>query len=368
LDDDDKFEDRHMRHPDARHKYENSYKNSSGMTSELPEVHNIPSRNSRPRRKLGFARMIMFLFSLILIASIAYGGYIINIVAKISTNSWQLGPLSTDSSGRTNVLLLGVGDPGHAGQNLSDTIMVVSINSNLHRIAQVSIPRDLRVDIPGYGVSKINAANADGGPGLAEQVVSNTLDSQMDYYVQTDFTGLKDIVDAVGGVDINVQDRLVDPEYPCDNNQYAVCGLDIEPGLQHMNGTKALQYVRCRKGTCGNDFGRAARQQQLIVQLKPKILNLGLLLQPAKLSILTSAIQKSIKTDLGLIQLLEIANDFRTDNSNPPVQLVLSTSPGGLLTGDPEGTSDLLPIGGDFSNISKKFQSIFIDSSLPATQ
>jgi LCP family protein required for cell wall assembly len=350
-----------MRHPDARpymptpQQYIDSAKAQAPQSGPAPQPIKLPKR----RRSFGFKRAILSIFLLLILAAVAYAGYLVSIVAKISTNSWQVAGLSADSSGRTNMLVLGVGDPGHAGENLSDTMMVVSLDSATHRISEFSIPRDLRVQIPGYGYSKINAANAYGGEVLAEHVVSNTLNTQIDYYVQTDFTGLRDIVDAVGGLDVSVTSRLVDTEYPCDNNQYAVCGLDIEPGLQHMDGARVLQYVRCRKGTCGNDFGRAARQQQIISLLKPKVLDPSLLLHPNKLTQLTTAIQKSLKTNLGLVELLEVANRFRTDYANQPATFVLSTAPGGLLKGDPAGSSDLLPIGGDYSAIADKFKNLF---------
>ena len=350
-----------VRHPDARPYMPSPQQYIDAAKQTSPPPKQPTSKPPKPRRRFGIKRFIFTFLGLFILAAVLYAGYLVTIVAKISTNSWQLGGLSEDSGGRTNLLVLGVGDPGHAGENLSDTMMVISLDSGTHRIAQVSIPRDLRVLIPGYGYSKINAANTYGGEVLAEHVVSNTLDAQIDYYVQTDFSGMKDIVDAVGGVDVNVTQRLVDTEYPCDDNQYAVCGLDIEPGLQHMDGARALQYVRCRKGTCGNDFGRAARQQELLGLLKPKVLDPALLLHPDKLTRLTTAVQKSIKTNLGLFQLLELANRFRTDYSNRPVNLVLSTAPGGLLKGDPGGSSDLLPIGGDFSAIADKFKTIFSD-------
>ncbi|HEX3082110.1 MAG TPA: LCP family protein, partial [Candidatus Saccharimonadia bacterium] len=239
-----------------------------------------PVRRSRWRV---FKRLFGWILTIAVLCAVIYIGYIVSIVAKISTNSFQLGSPSADASGRTNVLLLGVGDPGHAGEGLSDTMMVVSFDSVGKHMAYFSIPRDLRVEIPGYGSSKINAADVYGGVKLAEQTVSNTLQAPINYYVKTDFSGLKGIVDAVGGLDIDVKDHLVDTEYPCDDNQYRVCGLDIKPGMQHMDGARVLQYVRCRKGTCGNDFGRAARQQEVIGLLKPKILDWSLVWQPVRL-------------------------------------------------------------------------------------
>jgi anionic cell wall polymer biosynthesis LytR-Cps2A-Psr (LCP) family protein len=181
----------------------------------------------------------------------------------------------------------------------------------------------------------------------------------LNYYVETDFSGLKNLVDAVGGIDVRVKDRLADPEYPCEDNQYKSCGLVIEPGLQHMDGVRALQYVRCRKGTCGNDFGRAARQQEVIALLRPKLMDWHLVLHPARLKALAEATQASIKTDLGFIQLLELGNSWRQAGDNNPVNLVLSTAPGGYLRSDPAGSSDLLPIGGDFTAISQRVADIF---------
>ena len=345
-----------FRHPDALDQ-------SSGASEPVEQPQYSVKRSAkiyapRPPHKHLLRRFIVFLLVVSVVAALVYGAYIVSIVAKISTNSWQFGPLLADSSGRTNVLVLGVGDPGHAGEQLTDTMMLLSLDAGTQKAAQVSLPRDTRVQIPGFGFSKINAANAYGGVNLAEQTVSNTLEIPIHYYLKTNFSGLKNLVDAVGGVDVDVKERLRDPEYPCDADQTKSCGLDIRAGIQHMDGTTALQYVRCRKGTCGNDFGRAARQQELIRLLKPKVIDPHLLLHPMKLTKIVDAGQKGIQTDLGLIQLLSLATSLRSDG-NQTNNLVLSTSPGGYLRSDPQGSSDLLPIGGDFSAISKRVKSIF---------
>jgi len=321
-----------------------------------------PQGSQTPRKKRSRVHTIFrwtgrFIL-LVVLAIIVYAGYLVHSVAKISTQPVSFTGLSADASGRTNVLILGVGDPGHAGQNLSDTIMVLSLNTKTQQVAQISVPRDLRVDIPGYGAAKINAANADGGPGLAEQTVSNTLGIPINYYVKTDFTGLSEIVDAVGGIDVDVQQELEDPEYPCANNQYKVCGLDIRPGLQHMNGALALEYVRCRKGTCGNDFGRAARQQVVLNLVRKKILTWQVLLDPTKLQKIVAAVRDNVQTDLGAVQMAEFARDWEQSQSHNPVQLVFSTAPGGYLS-PAAGSTDLLPIGGNFSAIQQKVQHIF---------
>ncbi len=324
--------------------------------SEDERLPQRPPRVHRPRRKRVF-RVLRWSLLLIVVAFLGYAAFLTQYVAKISTQPISFSGLSTDDSGRTNILVLGVGDPGHAGQNLSDTMMVLSLNTKTKRAAQLSVPRDLRVDVPGYGVSKINAANAEGGPALAEQTVSNTLGIPINYYVLTDFTGLSDIVDAVGGINVNVTQELEDPEYPCANNQYKVCGLDIKPGEQHMDGALALEYVRCRKGTCGNDFGRAARQQEVLNLVRAKILTPQVLLNPMTMQKIASAVRNNVTTDLGSVQLAEFAVGWQQAQKNNPVQFVYSTAPGGLLTDAPD-SSDLLPIGGNFSAMQQKAQTI----------
>jgi len=230
------------------------------------------------------------------------------------------------------------------------------LNTKTHKVAEVSVPRDLRVNIPGYGEGKINQANEDGGPQLAEQTVSNTLNIPINYYVKSDFSGLKQLVDAVGGIDVNVTQRLYDPEYPCDSDQYKVCGLDIEPGMQRMDGTKALQYVRCRKGTCGDDFGRATRQQRVINLVRKKVVNWNVLLNPSKLTPIVEAVRNGIQTDMGSAQMLQFARGWQQGQQNQPVTFVPSIENGYLTT---SGASDLVPVGGDFTRLQQHVQNIF---------
>src|SRR5207244_10638311 len=109
--------------------------------------------------------------------------------------------LKGEGNGRVNILLLGVGGAGHDGPNLSDTIMVVSIDPKTKDVAMLSIPRDLYVKIPGHGYGKINAANVYGGPTLAARTVANVIGVPIHYYAVIDFSGFKQAVDSVGGGD-----------------------------------------------------------------------------------------------------------------------------------------------------------------------
>lgn len=288
----------------------------------------------------------------------AYTIYLAVSLSRISTNPLGLSGLAIDPAGRTNVLVLGVGDEGHSGKGLSDTMMLMIMDDTLGRVAQVSIPRDLQVNIPDYGIAKVNAAHAFGGPALAKTVVGETLGTSVPYYVRTNFTGLKSIVDVAGGLDITVKERLYDSQYPCDDDQYKVCGLAIEPGKQHMDGSRVLQYVRCRKGTCGNDFGRSARQQEVLNLLKDKIVAPSMLLNPVKLMALATAMRQFVETDMGAVQLLQFASQWKNfSDKQPSVQLVLSTSADGLLRST--GSGYLVPQAGDFSVIDYRIDHIF---------
>ncbi|MBW4061406.1 LCP family protein [Candidatus Saccharibacteria bacterium] len=314
-----------------------------------------PSRKPKRGR---FGLILKVVIWLLLLTIAAYVVIIVHNVAKISTQPMSLSGLSGDSNGRVNILILGEGDAGHAGAGLTDTIMVMSFDPKTRQIAQISVPRDLRVNIPGYGYSKINAANAYGGVQLAEQTVSNTLGIPINYYILTNFSGLKSIVDAVGGLDINVKTALIDPDYPCDDNQYKACGLNIAPGPQHMNGSQVLDYTRCRKGTCGNDFGRAARQQEVLGLLRQKVLRWQTLANPVQVKALTEAMRTSLTTNLGAVQMAQLGWYWHRAQIHPTIQLVLSTSPGGYLT-SASGSSDLLPADGSFAAIQSRVINIF---------
>lgn len=313
-----------------------------------------------PERPHRLRRLIAAILIVILLLVVGYIALVASNVAKISTQPFNLAGLASDSDGRTNILVMGVGDPTHQAANLSDSMMVLSLDSKTHRVAQISLPRDMRVPIPGYGNRKINNANALGGSKLAEQTVSNLLGVPIHYYIKTNFSGLRELVNAVGGIDVDVKQRLADSEYPCDDNEAKSCGLVIEPGLQHMDGARALQYARCRKGTCGNDFGRSERQQEVISLVRQKVATWQFLINPANVGQLTTALRSGLETDMGSVQMLQFALDWQRAAANQPVRLVLSTSNGGYLK-SAGGSSDLVPVSGSYDSIADRVQHIFTE-------
>ncbi len=286
----------------------------------------------------------------------------------------QLSQLKGEGEGRVNILLLGVGDSNHSGAQLSDTMMVLSIDPQTNDVAMLGIPRDLWVNIPGFGYSKINAAHAygeqlkkDGGPEMAKKVVSTTLGVPIHYFFRADFTAFKQAVDSVGGVDIDVKQALYDQEYPCERNENLSCGFRLKAGLQKMDGTTALRYVRCRKGNCGDDFGRAQRQQQIILALKAKALSMKTLLDPTKLSGLIDTVGDNIRLDMQIAEIQRLIDISKKVDASKIVNAVLDNDADKgtnlVRTANIGGASVVVPTAGigNYGQIQRYVKSIFVD-------
>jgi len=338
--------------------------NNLGDSSNIPENPAAPAKSRRTRsgNKKPFKqqRWWKWLLGLTVLGGILMFAFLSFQVNKITTNPFSWGKLKGEKEGRVNILLLGVGDPGHAGEGLADTNMVISLNTKTNQVAMISIPRDLRVKVPGYGYQKINNAHAEGDIPLAIKTVENTLDIPIHYYVRANFTGLEQAVDAVGGITIDVKEPLYDPEYPCDKNQYRSCGFKLKAGTTQMDGALALKYARCRKGTCGDDFGRALRQQEVLQAVRTKAMSMSTLTNPAKLNALLGSAANNIKTDLSLNNIMRLS-DFskKFGDSSSTINVVFSLKPNGFL--ESSGTSsDLVPADGDFSAIQNFVANVFV--------
>ena len=178
------------------------------------------------------------------------------------------------------------------------------------------------------------------------------------YYVRANFSGLKQAVDAVGGIEIDVKEPLIDPEYPCEKNENRSCGIKIAAGKQHMDGATALKYARCRKGTCGDDFGRALRQQEVITAIRTKALSIETLSNPSKLNGLIEAASNNIKTDLSLRNVQRLQEITKDINIGDITNVVFSLKPNGFLVSS-KTSSDLIPVGGSFDDIQEFVANIF---------
>ena len=279
--------------------------------------------------------------------------------------------LAGEGDGRINILLIGVGGEKHSkGGNLADTIIIASIDPNNKKIAMLSIPRDLQVTLPKplSGIEKINAVHAlgeqnskkipGGGPELIKKSVSTILDLPIHYFIRVDFDGLKQIVDTLGGVTVNVEKTINDPFYPAPNL------VDYQPfylkeGVQKINGDTALRYARSRQTT--SDFDRAKRQQNILVAIKDKSLSLGVLSNPKKIFELISTLGKHIKTDLQALEMERLLSILKDVNSDIIISKVLDNGPDGPLISTNNGGYYLVPKTGNFKEVQTIAHSIFTD-------
>lgn len=242
------------------------------------------------------------------------------------------------TNGHTNIALLGIGGGSHDGPNLTDTIMLASIDWKKDTVTLISIPRDLWIPtLQNDSVKKINEVYALGqnntppsGISDAEKVVGQVTGQPVDYGIRLDFQGFIDGINEIGGVDVNVQRTLDDYNYPISGKEDDTCShtpdelqqfnstasaqtdtdtfqffpcrykhLHFDPGQQHMDGETALEFARSRHavGREGSDFARSARQQLVIEAVRNKLIT-SAFFSPGKLVGLYNIIKSSIDTDI----------------------------------------------------------------------
>lgn len=219
------------------------------------------------------------------------------------------------------VLLLGIDARGEETMTRADTIILAAVDQQKNKVAFLSIPRDTRIAIPGFGVEKINNATVHGGPELAESTVSRLLGVTVENYVQVDFLGFKNVVDALGGVTIDVEEKMyhVDPE---DDFAYHI---DLDPGEQRrLDGAKALQFVRYRDYPLG-DITRLDNQHKMLVALGRELMQPSTII---KLPALIPEIHRYVKTNLNPTDVLALSTILDTLNSG---DIVTCTLPGSLM-------------------------------------
>ncbi len=175
-----------------------------------------------------------------------------------------------EQRGAVNVLVLGIDE--RAGEDppfRSDTMILTGFNPTRREVAVMSIPRDLWITLPDGSNNRINTAHFFGGPALAKETVASNFGIPLTYYVKLNFDGFVGIIDAMGGVPINVPEPLHDENYP--TADYGVTTIDIPAGEQVMDGETALIYARSRFST--SDFDRGRRQQEIIAAIQAQLLN-----------------------------------------------------------------------------------------------
>lgn len=220
-------------------------------------------------------------------------------------------------SSPTNILLLGTdhadnGQAGRSSDHHSDSMMLLRTDPGRHRLIYLSIPRDLGVQIPGLGYSKINAAMQAGGPKLAIKTVDNLFGSQLqiNHVVVVDFGSFEKLINAVGGIDVNVPENILSNRFDCPYDTQARCrqwpGWRFHKGVQHMNGHEALIYSRIRENTLNpadSDFSRAQHQQAVMQQTLSKMASVSTFL---RLPFSGGDLMKPISTDLSTWDFMQL--------------------------------------------------------------
>ncbi len=222
--------------------------------------------------------------------------------------------LQTDTNGSTNFLLVGTGGKNHDGGDLTDTILIASLNQENKSVSMISIPRDLWIQDEIVGSSRINevyfyAKNQYDSSRLGmehfQEKVEEVLGIPIHYYVKVDFKGFKEIIDVLGGVNVNVEEAISDPFYPKDGT-YGYEPFYIDAGEQILDGETALKFARSRKTT--SDFDRSHRQQQIIFAIKEKALETEIIFSGEKITELLETFKENIETNITVKEILTLGS------------------------------------------------------------
>jgi polyisoprenyl-teichoic acid--peptidoglycan teichoic acid transferase len=202
---------------------------------------------------------------------------------------------------RINFLFLGIAGEGNSAPQLTDTILIINSSPKGESPVAISIPRDLLVKYPEKNYyTKINALYKYGGIETIKTKIKEITDLNIDYYLVLDLKGVKQIIDKLDGVDIDIKEDIYDPKFPAEYNSYET--FSLKQGIQHLDGTTALKYIRTRNQS-GGDFSRIEHQQQVISAIKDKVLKLNILWNFPTVLGLWNNIKQNAETNVGLIDI-----------------------------------------------------------------
>lgn len=275
-----------------------------------------PRRPNRRRRiAIGVAALLVLLVVWGVASFLAFRGGVgdangrLNPAAKAALTS-QSGLLMSTG---TNILLLGTDHSlvaGREGDQHSDSIMLIHTDPDRHRIVFLSLPRDLLVQIPGYGDEKINAAYQIGGPALAIRTIQEFTGLQVNHIAIVDFGNFTEMIDALGGVDVSNPHAIRSNRFDCPYKTQARCqqwqGWRFPKGNVHLDGHKALIYSRIRENLLNagdTDITRGERQQAVMQAVMSKLTSPGTLL---KMPFIGGRLMKPIATDLSAGQFFQM--------------------------------------------------------------
>lgn len=237
---------------------------------------------------------------------------ITNTVKLTEEEEVEVDDLKRKDSNKINILIAGRWWGNHEAPDLTDTIMLLSINTEKNTVSMLSIPRDLYVEYGENRKGKINRLYEDAyyatdsvvlAMEALEEKVEEITNEKIDYFVNLDFKGFINLIDTVGWIDVEIPETLIDYRYPDGYEWYTT--FILRKGSWNLDGETALKYARSRHST--SDFDRSLRQQIIIKALKDKMISLDYLISPTKISALYETFQKDIQTDIPLRKIIPLA-------------------------------------------------------------
>ena len=362
-----------------------------GISSDA--LQNYPSFEGRGKHRKKLTKKKIFKRSMLIVLFLAIitGGFFVyknlSVINKVFHGNlitdvqllFSTTKLSGESTGRVNILLAGYQGSASDEGPLTDSIMVVSLDTQNNTAFTISIPRDLWVNVPGIGHEKINAANTNttfnqtgyfnGGMGQLQQVVEQKLGIPINYYALIDYTAFKDAVNAVGGITVNIQSP--DPRGLYDPNVDKVHGgpVKLSDGPVKLNGLSALALALARGdspysyGFPLSDIDRTTHQRQMLIALEQKATTAGVLSNPITISKLVSTLGNNVTTNLTLPDVLQAAKLAKKVNTTNIKSYGLSyggTNPLLMSYLAPDGEDALIPKAGldNFSQIQQYYKQL----------
>jgi len=294
--------------------------------TRYPPTTTVPSEPPAPRRRPNVAgRIAGFLFVAVVAVIGGYVGYLLKTSPIVRAGFGVVFHQKTVADvfpgvSSMNLMVIGRDYDYTNGDQIvrttrarSDMLMIGHLDFKTNTIRLLSIPRDTRVDVPGWGIGKVNGAHAHGGPELSEQTVLTNFGIPSDHYVAIDFEGFQQAIDQLGGVDLTV-DRKMDYD-----DNWGHLHIHLLPGAQHLSGEQAMGFVRFRHAD--SDFVRVQRQQALIAALKGKLARPQTL---EELGPLLNTIDRHIESDMTDEQKIVLA---RFIQSTPHSSITMETLP-----------------------------------------
>lgn len=320
-----------------------------------------PGKLRKKRRVPIWARIVIGVVLFLLLVGGGLGGYyyfffsapvshIIN--QQVARLKGDEDPNANRNSGdilsgpRINILLLGsdTDQKFSNGSYLAQSDIVITIDPATKSVGMLSIPRDFWINVPGSGMHKLDEAYGLGGVALSRLTIYQDFGIPINYYAWVGLDGFVKVINTVGGVDVDVLHPITDDNYPDDvgnhtGDIFAYKRLYIPPGPQHLSGTEALEYVRSRHADLVGDFGRSARQQQVLSALKTKLNNPDII---GKLPDIAHDLDGYVKTDMQLTDVFKLMNLARSLDPNAIHRVILGP-PYSQSGTTPDGKSVVFP-------------------------